>query len=221
MIIPAIIPKTIADLRTKLDLVSFSSLVQIDVVDGQFDDDVSWPYRPAGVIQEATALLSTRQAQIDLMAHDPVSAGREWLLSGARSLVFHLESLPDPKDAIGLRKDFDFELGFSLSNDTPLERLFPWIDALDFVQLMGIADIGAQGQPFDTRVLERCAALRHLYPALPISIDGGVNEHTLMSLRQAGATRLVVGSAILAADDPHLAYERLLKINDAADRSGL
>ena len=40
MIIPAIIPKSLIDLKEKLELLSFARAVQIDVVDGKFVKDI-------------------------------------------------------------------------------------------------------------------------------------------------------------------------------------
>ncbi len=80
---------------------------------------------------------------------------------------------------------------------------------------MGIASIGAQGQLFDTRVIDRIRAIRHAHAALPISIDGSVNEATITALIDAGADRLVSGSAILRAEDPQRAYETLAHLASA------
>ena len=212
MIIPAIIPRSLTHLEECLNKFAFAKDVQIDVVDGKFDDDISWPYEPKGTIQDVTSLIANHDIQVDLMIMGQVKDGREWLLSGAKSLVFHLEGVDDPSAAILLRKDFDFKLGFAISNDTALERLYPWIDKIDFVQLMGIKSIGAQGQPFDDRVIERVITLRHLYPKLTINVDGGVSEETIKSLADAGVTDFIVGSTLVKAEDPKLKYEELLKI---------
>jgi ribulose-phosphate 3-epimerase len=77
---------------------------------------------------------------------------------------------------------------------------------------MGIHNIGSQGQPFDTEVLERIKELKNLFPELTISIDGSVNEKTIPLLRAAGADRFVSGSAILNTEDPVAAYERLSRL---------
>ena len=100
----------------------------------------------------------------------------------------------------------------SHNNDTPLEDLYPYLDSVDFIQLMGINEIGSQGQPFDIRVLERVATLHTLYPNKTLSVDGAVNEENILSLKAAGINRFVVGSNILKASDPKAQYEKLLKI---------
>ena len=103
-----------------------------------------------------------------------------------------------------------YQLGLAFSNEDDLGLLKTMEStAIDFVQLMGIAEIGAQGNPFDARVLERIAFVKKHFPALPISIDGGVNLDTIDLLKKAGAERFVAGSAILNADDPKGAFDAL------------
>jgi len=74
---------------------------------------------------------------------------------------------------------------------------------------MGIYQIGAQGQPFDATVLEKIAAVQAAYPEKSITIDGSVNEHTIVQLKEAGADRFIVGSAITLQPDPEAAYQAL------------
>lgn len=209
---PAVIPASLQHLKAALERVGFASSVQIDVVDGRFAPHASWPYQPAGAAMEAAPLLFGRRAEIDLMVEDAAAAGAEWLQAGAAALVFHLESLADVKDALRLRDSFAFELGLSIGNDTPLSALYPHLPNADFVQLMGIARIGAQGEPFDRRVLERIKTLRAAHPDIAISVDGAVSRENILALKEAGADRFAVGSAILKSRDPEAAYAELLKI---------
>ena len=212
MIIPAIIPKSLIDLKEKLELLSFARAVQIDVVDGKFVKDICWPYEPSGDAVEASQYLSGREFEVDLMVEDSLSAGTKWLEAGASRLIFHLESFDNRGQVFNLKPGLACEGGLSINNVTPFEELYPYIDSVDFVQLMGIDSIGSQGQPFDVRVLERIATLRALYPNLTLSVDGAVSEENILSLKNAGADRFAVGSNILKAGDPKAQYDKLLKI---------
>ncbi len=213
MITVAIIPRSLAHLEESLATASFAESIQIDVVDGTFDDNISWPYEPAGSALEASALISGRNVEIDLMAQDQEQGAEDWLAAGARRVVCHLEALLQPAAALTLQTlRGKAEAGLALSNDTPLELLHPYLGMIHFVQLMGIRDIGSQGQPFDERVIERIRTLRAQYPSLQISVDGGVNKETIVPLRDAGADRFVVGSAIMGADNPKRAYDELLAL---------
>lgn len=211
MIIPAIIPKSADDLRVKLDAFGFAEWLQIDVVDGKFDNDISWPYEPSSHVADLTPYLEGRHLEIDLMVVAPAEAAASWYRAGARRFVFHFGSLT-LAEFEHLQTRFDAECGIALAADDSPEEAHQFIMRADFVQLMGIKDIGAQGQPFDVSTIERAAALRHLYPSKTISIDGGIDESNVGALRQAGVDRFVVGSAIGRAKDPQRKYLELLKI---------
>jgi ribulose-phosphate 3-epimerase len=146
--------------------------------------------------------------EVDLMVAEPLQAAEQWEKAGADMLVFHTETL-------GLEawqqycRQSKLSLSISALNDTPLETLLAYAATADGVQLMGIAKIGAQGQPFDERVYERLAAVKAAYPQLPVTIDGSVNADTIASLAKAGADRFICGSAIVRADDPERAQQYL------------
>ena len=66
---------------------------------------------------------------------------------------------------------------------------------------MGIARIGFQGEPFDERVIEKIKEIKKHYPEMIVSVDGGVSLENAQALIEAGATRLVSGSAIFEDSD--------------------
>jgi len=222
-IIPAIMPTSFEDLRVKAEKVSaFVGLAQIDIMDGVFVASKSWPYTEGGVEKEPHFVQLAKQEEglpewedldyeIDFMIAEPEKHIDEWLPLGASRLIFHIESVKDIEaffghdifklEARSIGSHKVIELGLALNPDTPLEAILPHIFKIDFVQCMGIAKIGYQGQPFDERVLTQIHALRLKFPDMPISVDGGVNMETAHDLKGAGATRLVSGSAVFGAED--------------------
>lgn len=211
MVVPAIIPKSLSDLAEKLNLVSFAPAVQIDLVDGKYVKNVAWPYEPVGQLADALPLLQGREVELDLMVGDPIAAAKAWLPLGISRIVFHLENLPK-EEVLALKDEYKFSLGISLNNDTPLEELDALVEKIDFVQLMGIKEIGSQGQPFDERVIERAKVLHSKYPNLELTADGAMSESNIPKLKETGVSRFVVGSVLLKSSDPQTTYEELLKI---------
>lgn len=213
-IIPAVIPQSEAHLKEMLVTVAqFSREAQVDIVDGIFVPSISWPYPEGGNLQVLSQFTTSMDIEVDLMIKDPELVMRGYLETGVRRAVIHLESVTDLGPIVALKREFDFALGFSISNDTPLEVLESVIGYADYVQVMGIASIGVQGQPFDERVLERIRTIVGMHFAtLPVSIDGSVNAETLPRVIEAGVSRVVVGSAILNAPDPRAAYEHLFSL---------
>lgn len=208
-IIPAIIPTSEADLIEAVAQIPFAARIQIDVVDGVFASPASWPYVQGGTLTAAASLCSERRVMVDLMVSDPLAAAREWLRVGAKELVVHLETVSDFAAFVALKQEFDFLLYIAGDDDVAIAVYSQYLAMIDGVQLMGIPEVGTQGQPLSSRVLANIAAMRAAHPALPIVIDGSVNENTIVSMKTAGANDFVVGSAIMGQADKERAYQIL------------
>lgn len=212
-IIPAIIPQSLEHLIESLERIeSFATEVQIDIVDGVFVPPVSWPYIDGASPVSLKPIVDGFDVELDLMIEDPETVLETYLQAGATRVVIHLESTRQLQKIVELKNSYDFSLGLSILNDTPMDTLIEHISGADYVQLIGIGSIGSQGAPFDERVLERIKTVHDLYPNLLISVDGSVNASTLPRLKEAGANRFVVGSAIFNADSPADAYKALTQI---------
>lgn len=219
VIVPAILPTSREDLEGKLALLEgLVDMVQIDIVDGKFAAPATWPYVNqsgdfAASVQEGDALpyLGSFQYEVDLMVQNAEGVTGLWIAAGAQRLVVHAESttrLPDIIHDLEVRyghaKDFApdlLSLGLSLDDDADISLIEPYVDRIDYVQFMGIDEVGRQGQPFDPDVLEQIHAFRKKYPDMTIQVDGGVSLETAPALLAAGVDRLVVGSGLWKARD--------------------
>ena len=210
-IIPAIMPKSYEELESAVALVvSRVPIIQIDVMDGVFVQNTSWPFehgRGRGDDADFARIVSEEQGmpfweeidyELDLMVENADLQFDEWIRLGAKRMVFHIESMDDVGGFLERMQDMRHlvEIGLSFNNDTAVDTVTPYLSLVDFVQCMGIANIGLQGEPLDERVFESITAIRQAAPDLPISVDGGVNIDTIERLRDAGVTRFVAGSAV-------------------------
>ncbi len=207
-IVPAIIPISAEQLKAILPGLSFSPEIHIDVVDGVFVPYQSWPYNPLGQPKEVQLFTDRFTLEVDLMVAEPLAAAEAWIAAGADMLVFHTEHI-SPDAFARFVEGTKISVGIAAVNDTALSDLEPYLARADYIQLMGIAKVGAQGQPFDERVLERIAALKLRHPRLSITIDGSVNKDTIKKLAAAGADRFICGSAIVGAENPYEAHQVL------------
>lgn len=210
-IVPAFIPKSeeeVAEMASKLD---FSPEIQLDLVDGKFAQTVCWPFDPVGNPLTVKKYLDRYTLEIDLMVENPIEVAKVWEEAGADMLVFHMEtlSIQELEDFINMT---DCSVGVSAHGDINMEEFSRYIDKADYVQLMGIKEIGAQGNAFDESVLEKISWLRKKFPLLSIGVDGSVNENTIKKIKEAGADRFVCGSAIVSKDNPEEAYYKLGKL---------
>lgn len=227
-IIPAVLPKNYEDLKNKIALVRGEApVVQIDICDGQFVPNTTWPFVYAQDLQhdsgvqggldehfvriqndaEGMPFWEDIDFELDLMTLDAVRNFDVYLKLGPRRMVFHIEAVGDLQEFKEFLEGMDFyvkeatEIGVSVGLQTPAEEIFPLVPYVDFVQVMGIEKVGFQGQDFDERAIEYVKTLREKFSDLPISVDGGVSLETAPKLIAAGATRLCIGSAIFKTGD--------------------
>lgn len=232
-IVPAILPTSREDLDSRLlRLHGVTERVQIDVVDGKFVTPASWPYAQHMDVQKLTEEslpeLGSFRFEIDLMAEEPEKAIGPWVRAGATRITVHAETtrnlpglIKDFQVTYGHDKDFApgliaFGLAINLATDTSL--IEPYLDQCDYVQFMGIARIGKQGEPFSPDVIPKIHAFHRKYPEMPIQVDGGVSRATAQQLIEVGASRLVVGSAVWNAPDIGAEIKALC---DIAETQGL
>jgi ribulose-phosphate 3-epimerase len=207
-VVPAVIPDSLATAIDATKLFRFSHEIHVDVVDGKFVETISWPYDPSGEVIALKSHTDAYTLEVDLMVENPFKAARAWEEAGADMLVFHVETID-----LASFEDFvahtGITVGISFHGDTDIETVLPYISIADYVQVMGIHTIGAQGQPFSNETFSKIERIKREFPDKMISVDGSVNAHTIKKLAAAGVDRLIVGSAIIGQPDPHEAYRTL------------
>jgi len=219
-IIPAVLPRDFYELKDKLELIKdVAKTAQIDVCDGQFVPTATWPYKRQDdsyekILREEDGLPGWEKLtfEIDLMINYPERIVDEWVTAGATRIIIHVEAKGDIMGAIMNLKD-KVEVGIALGMETPIDVIEQYKEHVTSVQLMGIDNIGLQGQAFDINVIEKVKAVKARYPELRVSVDGGVSLDTAPLLVEAGVDRLVVGSAIFKSDNPIEAVGKFKRLN--------
>jgi ribulose-phosphate 3-epimerase len=231
IIVPAILPSSKEDLEGKLArLPKTVRDIQIDIVDGQYVAPATWPYDGSlkafehGVRESGEALPYVGQfnVEVDLMVRDAEHVVGTWIDAGAKRITLHAESIPQlPKVLGNLQVHYGHDKGFApdllsiglaIQVTTDISLIEPYMNMIDYVQFMGIASIGKQGQPFDTRVLQKIRQFKRLHPDMPVQVDGGVSLTTAPELFELGVNRLVVGSALFKQSDIGAAIEEFKKL---------
>jgi len=218
-IIPAILPMTFEELEEGISLMrGFVKIVQIDVCDGQFVLNATWPYRKsddnfAKLINEEIGMPGWQELnyEIDMMVNRPAERIEDWVKIGASRLILHAESKDFNKKVLESLSG-RVEIGLALNEETSIDIINEYKELINFVQLMGIDRIGYQHQPFDEKVIGRVKEVKLKFHGLPISVDGGVSLDNAVQLMDAGVDRLVVGSAIFQSDNPIDAVEKFKRL---------
>ncbi len=212
-IIPAILPQSLGEIHSKLEQVrAFAKTVQIDLVDGVYAPNTTWPFTTQEALPKKT-LSEDTVLQFDCMLVKPQDQVLSCIELGGRELIVHATSEGSSSAVVFLQQMRNdrppVRVGVALLSTATTEDLKPFEGLFDFVQVMGIEHIGFQGHLFDTRAVELVAAVRRAYPAMTIQVDGGVALGNALRLARAGANRLVAGSAIFSAANPQQAYAQL------------
>ncbi len=209
-IIPAIIPRTARDVRAVADVIVHRPLtLHIDYVGRRYGGQQGGEFLPT-----SDMLTSGVTYEAHLMERDKGRILEHFLDLGVSRVIFQYEAYDDHHEIEELVYHAHMkgiEAGLALLIETPLEKIRSLSTSIDFVQLMSIGEIGAQGRRFDERVLERICDARRQY-TMPISVDGGITPEKVAALVEAGADRLVVGSAIVQQPDPSVAFKKFLAV---------
>lgn len=188
--------------------------LQIDIVDGEFAPHISWPFTEPEKVNAITRarMFAPTELEVDAMCMHPEEYLDLFLQMGVLRVVIHAESTDAYDVCLSHRSVHGYRMGLGIMNTTPEALKHELVPLFDYVQVMGIATIGAQGQPFDERTLDTVASLRTQFPELEIAVDGAVNAETIPRLLGAGANRFAPGSAIAKSPDPVGAYKQLREL---------
>jgi len=211
IIIPAIMPFVEEDIENQVAQVSgVVDYVQIDLMDGVFVSQASWPYEDQvfalseiHALEEVIKKFPETKFEVDLMVEHALSLAPVLVRAGVHRVVFHHKTINDPVEVIQFKEEnSDIEVGIALHVDDKPEVALSYKNSLSLVQCMGIEKVGYQGQEFSEKSLEVIAEVHRLLPHLPIQVDGGVSFETIQKLADAGAYRFVVGSVISRSKNP-------------------
>jgi ribulose-phosphate 3-epimerase len=227
LIMPAVIPASYQNLLEKLayfDQVR-AHRVQIDMVDGVFAEPASWPYTALADLHDRAATgtllphVDRVKYEADLLCKDPEAIVTQLVNMGVVRLTLHAECTDNIsgliariRHLVGAEANFVaalISIGLSINVETDISMLLDHSEEVEYVQFMGITNIGKQGQPFDPRVIEKVRAFRQARPNAYIQVDGGVTFDIAKELVDAGASRLVAGSLFQNATDLPATMARL------------
>ncbi len=223
-ITPAILPKSYTDLVSHLEKVSHTvKTVQIDIVDGVLAPNKTWPFvqdtegKFIKILNQEEGLpyWDSIDYEIDLMVADPAFVADQWIAAGAQRIVIHVKSIQKDAFLKLVKNIYDKGVFVSLAVErSSLERFKEYMAHIAMsipdeslekiitgIQCMGIDKIGFQHNPFNTEVLTMISEIHALYPDIEISVDGGVTLDNAGEIYDAGARRLVAGSAVFESVD--------------------
>lgn len=177
--------------------------VHLDIADGIFV-----PNMTILGLEETEELDTNLKIEIHLMVSKPENHIVHWLETVADKFVFHIEATSKAQEVIDAIKEADKIAGIALNPQTPVSKIEPFIDQVDFVHFMTV-EPGFYGGEFVDSVVDKIKDFHFYYPDKPIEVDGGVTPETAPKLIEAGTTMLVVGNYIWESKDIEAAIQQL------------
>jgi ribulose-phosphate 3-epimerase len=172
-----------------------ADILHLDIMDGHFVPNITFGPGIIKGIRKITNLV--------LDAHLMISQPYKWIERfvevGVDWISFHIEAEEKVYETIELVKKFNKKVGVAINPYTPVEKIQPWLNYLDFVVIMTV-NPGFGGQSFIESPLEKIKQLKNT--PVQIEVDGGIKLHNLAKVLKAGAHIIVSGSGIFNTSSP-------------------
>lgn len=216
IISPSLLAADFLHLEHDIEMINQSEAdwLHLDIMDGVFVPNLSFGFS----ILEAIAGILKKPMDVHFMNVNPQDYIERTARLGAESMNFHIEVAKE-NTALYIRRihDAGMKAAITISPDTPVEAVRPYIMDVEMVLVMGVYP-GFGGQKFIEATINRVKELKKMIletgSSALIEVDGGVQGVTAPRLVEAGADALVSGSYVFKAEDPYKVIHELKCLKD-------
>lgn len=205
-IIPGILEHDWSEIEKKINLVkSFAKTIHVDIIDGKFAQNLTFlDPKPFAPYSQDLFL------ELHMMVENPLQYLKPFASAGFQRFLGHLEHIPDQAEFVAQGQLLG-EVGLAIDGPASLDAIKVPLDDLDGILIMTIK-AGKSGQEFIPALLEKVKAVRTKHATIPIEVDGGVNDKTILLAKEAGATRFITTSYLYHSENPKQAFEELQRL---------
>lgn len=198
---PSILACDFSILKEEIESVEqYVDYLHIDVMDGNFVNNITFGPGLIKDIRKHYKIIF----DVHLMITNPIDYIEEFSNAGSDIITFHFESNSDVQETINKIKKMNKKVGLSIKPNTNVNSIIPFLDQLDLVLVMSV-EPGFGGQKFETSSLNKIKELFKLREDkklnFEIEVDGGINDKTIDSIKEAGADVVVSGSYIFKSNN--------------------
>ena len=203
-VIPGILEQEWSEIEKKLELIRpFAKSVHIDIIDGVFAENKTFLDPEPFKKYEQDFLL-----ELHMMVDDPLQHLKPWAGAGFQRFIGHIEKMPDPVEFVA-QGQLVGAVELAIDGPTSLDVLDGMnLYDLDCLLIMDIT-AGLSGQEFQPEMLEKVRRAKEKNPYLPIEVDGGINDKTIVDACRAGASRFITTSHLFKTENISAKFEEL------------
>jgi ribulose-phosphate 3-epimerase len=204
-IIPGVLEQDWDAIEKKIELVKpFAKTVHIDLLDGKFAPNTTW-MDPQPFKKYTDDLLF----EVHLMVENPLQYLKPFADAGFKRFIGQVEHMKDIEEFIA-QGELLGEVGLALDTETAVDKITVSYEDLDFLFVMTVK-AGFSRQSFLPEMLGKVKQIRQKSAFIPIEIDGGVSDATIIQAKEAGATRFVSTGFLFGDSHPHEQYKKLVE----------
>ncbi|QYO66094.1 ribulose-phosphate 3-epimerase [Leptolyngbya sp. 7M] len=186
-----------------------ATVLHVDVMDGHFVPNITIGLPVVRSLRKATSLI----IDTHLMISEPGRYAAQFVEAGADMVSIHVEADPHLHRTLSAIRNAGAKAGIAINPATPLFALEEALPYADFVLVMSV-NPGFGGQAFIPTSIAKVRRLREMIRErgleTRIEIDGGIDEHNVLDVVEAGAEIIVAGSAIFGKSNPAEAVRTML-----------
>ena len=203
-ILPGILEKDWDSIKTKIELAkTFTDTLHIDIIDGKFANNTTF-LNPEPFKQYSDGLF----LELHMMVENPIEYIKPWAAAGFKRFLGHIEKMPDQEEFIKVAKQYG-EAGLAIDGPTDISTITVPLHELDVLLIYTSGQVGFSGPKFMPERLEKIKKLREKNQTIPIEVDGGVNDETVLEAKNAGANRFVSTSFLFNSENPASVFQTL------------
>ncbi len=205
-IIPGILEKDWSEIAKRLEIAkSFAKVIHVDIIDGKFVPNATF-LDPMPFSKYSQELF----LEVHMMVENPIQYLESFAKAGFKRFLGHIEQMPSQEEFVAKAETFG-EVGLAVDGPTDLQQIKVPFSDLDAVLIYTCDKAGFSGPPFVKERLEKVIQIRTENGFLPIEVDGGINDKTIVLAKNAEANRFVATSFIFGAQNPQEQYNLLKK----------
>lgn len=183
----------------------------IDVMDNHFVPNLAFGPHTVNRI----AKIAKNPLWIHLMVDNPMDWDSLLFLPHGSLVSFHFEAEVEIPRFIKQLKEKNYKASLVINPKTPVEEIFPILNALDQILIMSV-EPGFSGQPFFKESIDKCdkiAAYRQTSNLdFRIGMDGSIGLENIGILKEKGTDDFAIAAAIFRKPDHIAALQELNKL---------